>query len=228
MAALDNGLAEVDASLDAGADIPAIEADVQVDAGGDQGAPEVDATQTDADAQSDLNEDGTPQTAEQKAAAADAKADAGLPKSIVEGIKQLKEKGASAEVIKNYRQLAFAHLALSKEVPGGLKTVREMKSFVAELSGSPTGTLQEAQEKWHSQQGLIQNINETDAAVAAGERSVVDQVLADFKESGNTENFYKLGSHFWMPCGKPMQPSLPMQSNLQCGRNWLRPVCRNL
>jgi hypothetical protein len=124
-----------------------------------------------------------------------------LPKTITAALKTLAESNPDdpniKSAIKQLRDSFFGRQAYDKEF-GSVTAAREVKSLLSEIAGSngQPVTLEQAREAWDNHQGLITNINESDAMVSAGDPQILDNIWETLKSEGKTDSFFKLGAAY--------------------------------
>lgn len=163
----------------------------------DSGTPDADVEPAKDPAEGtepELNEDGSEKTEEQKAEAAktavkDSKtavADTKVtPDSISKALKAMKDSNpANAGAAKVLRDAYFGEQAFKKEF-SSVQAAREAKAFIAAVGGA---------EGWESAQGVIQNIEESDQLVHAGDPQIWNNIVEDLKSEGHLEALPKLAA----------------------------------
>lgn len=135
----------------------------------------------------DKNPDGSEKTEEQKTAAKTGTTnteDKGTPKTISEALKALKSDPNNSGAAKILRDSYFSEQAFKKE----FKTVqeaRDAKAFIEAVGGA---------EGWESAQSVLQNIEETDELVRAGDPKVWGNIVEDLKSEGKIDALPKLAA----------------------------------
>src|ERR1700677_742531 len=178
-ASLDSAAAAVDDSA-VSSEVQNVDTDTTVDTSTSE-----DTTNT---TDQDKNEDGTEKTEEQKVEAAKNKTtadtDKSTPKTISEALKALKADPNNSGAAKILRDSYFSEQAFKKE----FKTVqeaRDAKAFIDAVGGA---------EGWESAQSVIQNIEETDELVRAGDPKIWSNIVEDLKSEGKIAALPKLAA----------------------------------
>lgn len=140
---------------------------------------------------SEKNEDGSEKTEEQKASDKIAKAktaagteDKSTPKTISEALKALKADPNNSGAAKILRDSYFGEQAFKKEFKS-VQEARDAKAFIDAVGGA---------EGWENAQSVIQNIEETDELVRAGDPKIWSNIVEDLKSEGKIDSLPKLAS----------------------------------
>jgi len=115
-------------------------------------------------------------------------------KEVAEYLKNLKAE--NPRLAKALRDSYFGQQAFQKEFKS-IKELQSFKSFIAEhVPGADWKNPDSVVESIQNLTATVQSVQETDAAVLAGDPSVVSQVLQDCLEARKPESFAKLGEAF--------------------------------
>lgn len=115
------------------------------------------------------------------------------PKLISEALKALKADPTNAGAAKVLRDAYFGEQAFKKEFPS-VQAARDTKTFLSEVAGADGQpvTLEQAREAYASTRAVLQNIEETDELVRAGDGSIWDNIIADLKDENKLDSVPKL------------------------------------
>jgi hypothetical protein len=154
----------------------------------------------------ELNEDGTPQTAAQKAEATKAAtAGTATPQSIRTALKNMRdgvqdpnspEGKAVLDAVKKLHGNFERYEAIKQAMPGGVAEVLKTQAFLREISGDPKGNLQTAQDAWVRNQELATSIHDSDQLLYSGDSHLIENIVADLKSEGKIAALGQLAPAF--------------------------------
>ena len=136
---------------------------------------------------SEKNPDGSDKTAEQKNEDKNKSTgveDKNTPKTISEALKALKADPKNSGAAKILRDSYFGEQAFKKEFKS-VQEARDAKSFIEAVGGA---------EGWENAQSVLQNIEETDELVRAGDPKIWENIVEDLKSEGKIDVLPKLAS----------------------------------
>lgn len=177
------------AAASAGVETPAVE---EVEVGAEGAEHQEESAGEGSEASQESKDDAAAaetKDKEEKAAAAAKAGKAGdgkaTPESISKLLKSMKDADpANAGAAKLLRDSYFGEQAYRKEFPS-VQEARQAKEFIAAIGGV---------EGWESAQGVISNIEETDALVHAGDGQVWKNIVEDLKSEGHIDALPKLAA----------------------------------
>jgi hypothetical protein len=166
----------------------------EVDVVTDLDAPEVGAEETQVETKDGAEkgaEEGAEKGAEKKAdptkEGTEVKETDSTPQNVRKALKAMRDADpANAKIAKELHNSYERAAAFQKEFPS-VQEARDAKAFIDSVGGH---------EGWEAAQATIANIEETDALLYAGDKKLVDNVVADLKETGNLAALGKIGPAF--------------------------------
>jgi hypothetical protein len=197
-ASTDAGVSSGSTTVDASVTSPTVDTNIDTStvdsAAVNNSEPNVDET-------SSLNEDGTERTPEQTAEQAilDDKKMPVEARKLLKGLREANPGNQQVSKLIKDIHTQYERSRAYQEVFPDVKAARDTKAFLAELVGAEPNapvTLQQAREAYAHTLDVINNVNESDQLLYAGDGALIKNIYEDMKSEGVAENFAKLATPY--------------------------------